>query len=66
MELKDEIFCSIIYYFFWGLAFGILKKGEFGNITLPQLFKVNDWIIVIPAVVVIFLLLLCLERAGLE
>jgi hypothetical protein len=44
---------------------GILKKGDFGNLTLPQLFKVNDWVVVAPVAVLIFLLLIWLERVGL-
>jgi uncharacterized protein len=44
---------------------GILKKGDFGNRTLPQLFNVNDWVVVIPVAVLIFLLLIWLERVGL-
>jgi hypothetical protein len=44
---------------------GILNKGYLGDLTLPRLFKVNDWIIVIPAAVLIFLVLYWLEQAGL-
>jgi hypothetical protein len=47
------------------LKTSILKKGDFGNMTLPQLFKVNDWVVVVPVAVLIFLLLLGLERIGL-
>jgi hypothetical protein len=47
------------------LKSGILKKGDFGNLTLPQLFKVNDWVVVVPVAVLIFLLLIWLERVGL-
>jgi len=47
------------------LKSGILKKGDFGNLTLPQLFKVNDWVVVVPVAVLIFLLLIGLERVGL-
>ncbi|MBN1944199.1 MAG: YeeE/YedE family protein [Bradymonadales bacterium] len=36
---------------------GILKYGDYGNITLPQLLKVNDWVVVIPTGLLIFLLL---------
>ena len=43
---------------------GILSKGDLGDVTLPRLFKVNDWIIVIPVAVLIFLLLFWLERTG--
>jgi hypothetical protein len=42
-----------------------LKKGDFGNMTLPQLFKVNDWVVVVPVAGLIFLLLVWLERVGL-
>jgi len=44
---------------------GILKKGEFGTVTLPELLKVNDWIVVIPATAIILLILYWLESAGL-
>ncbi len=44
---------------------GILTKGYFGDLTLPRLFKVNDWLIVIPAAMLIFMALYWLERAGL-
>jgi hypothetical protein len=47
------------------LKSGILKKGDFGNMTLPQLFKVNDWVVVVPVAGLIFLLLVWLERVGL-
>jgi hypothetical protein len=47
------------------LSLGILRKGDFGNLTLPGLLKVNDWVVVIPAAVVIFLLLYWIETAGL-
>ena len=44
---------------------GILSKGDFGDLTLPRLFKVNDWIVVIPLSGLIVLLLYLLERSGL-
>ena len=47
------------------LSHGILRKGDFGNLTLPQLFKVKDWVVVVPVAVLIFLLLYWLEWAGL-
>jgi hypothetical protein len=43
---------------------GILKKGDFGDITIPRLFKVNDWVVVVPAVSLIVLLLFWIEKAG--
>lgn len=43
----------------------ILDKGDFGIITLPELLKVNAWVVVIPAVVILTLLLVVLERTGL-
>jgi uncharacterized protein len=42
----------------------ILKKGDFGTITLPELFKVNDWVVVIPTAVVLVLFLYWVETAG--
>lgn len=44
---------------------GILRKGYFGDMTLPRLFKVNDWVVVVPVAGLILLLLYWLERAGL-
>lgn len=44
---------------------GILQTGYFSDLTLPRLFKVNDWVIVIPVALCIFLLLCWLEQAGL-
>ena len=46
------------------LRSGILKKGDFGDMTLPKLFKVNDWVVVIPAAILIGLLLFWIEMAG--
>jgi uncharacterized protein len=43
---------------------GILKKGDFGDITIPVLLKVNDWVVVVPAVALIVLLLFWIEKAG--
>ncbi|MFO8055037.1 MAG: YeeE/YedE thiosulfate transporter family protein [Bacteroidales bacterium] len=47
-----------------GLKNGILKKGYFGDITIPRLLKVNDWVVVVPAVGIIVLLLFWIEKAG--
>jgi len=47
------------------LSQGILKRGDFGDLTLPRLFKVNDGVVVIPVALFIFILLYWLERAGL-
>lgn len=44
---------------------GVLKKGYFGNMTLPQLFKVNDWAVIIPLAVFLIFVFYLLERAGL-
>jgi uncharacterized protein len=44
---------------------GILKKGDFGNLTLPRLFKVSDWAVVVPLSILIVLALYLIERAGL-
>ena len=43
----------------------VLHKGDFGEITLPQILKVNPWVLVIPAVCVLAGFLFVLESAGL-
>ena len=47
------------------LRSGILTRGDFGNLTLPRLLKVNDWIVIIPLSGLLILLLYLMERAGL-
>ncbi|MCU0640148.1 MAG: YeeE/YedE family protein [Candidatus Krumholzibacteria bacterium] len=47
-----------------GLRRGILAKGDFGDLTLPKLLKVNDWAVIVPVAALIFILLLSIERAG--
>ena len=43
---------------------GILKKGDFGEISLPGLLKVNDWVVVVPASALIVFVLFLFEKAG--
>lgn len=43
----------------------VLNRGNYGAVTLPQVFKVNDWVVVTPVLALIALLLAALERAGL-
>ena len=43
----------------------ILNKGSFGEVTLPQLFKVNHWWVVVPVAVMIIVLLALIESSGL-
>ena len=43
----------------------ILSKGDFGAVTLPELLKVNAWVVVVPAAILLTALLLWMERAGL-
>jgi len=47
------------------ISSGILRKGYFGDLTLPRFFKVNDWVVVIPVSGMITLILFLLESAGL-
>jgi hypothetical protein len=44
---------------------GVLKQGYFGNVTLPQVLKVNSWVIIMPLAIFIIILLYILERVGL-
>lgn len=43
----------------------ILKKGDFGELTLPQLLKVNPWIMILPVAVGMIALLYWIEKLGL-
>lgn len=43
---------------------GVLKKGFFGDMTLPQLLKVNDWVVIVPLSVILAVAMYLLERAG--
>jgi len=43
---------------------GILKKGDFGAPTLPEWFKVNAWVVVVPVALLIVGLLWWIEEAG--
>lgn len=47
------------------LKAGILTKGDFGDVTLPQLLKVNPWVVVVPVAVAMAALLYWVESAGL-
>jgi hypothetical protein len=42
-----------------------LRRADFGELTLPQLLKVNLRVIVLPVAIGIVLLLLLIERFGL-
>ena len=46
------------------LQAGILKKGDFGDLTVPQLLKVNAWVVVLPAVAILVALLALIEKLG--
>jgi hypothetical protein len=41
-----------------------LRKGDFGELTLPQLLKVNPWAVVLPVAIGIVIFLLWVERSG--
>ncbi|MDI6451700.1 YeeE/YedE thiosulfate transporter family protein [Anaerobaca lacustris] len=42
----------------------VLNKGHFGEITLPELFRVHPWAVVLPVVALIVVLLVLIEKAG--
>jgi len=42
----------------------ILNKGDFGELTLPKLLKVNPWIVVIPVAILLMVLLLLTNKVG--
>jgi len=39
---------------------GILVKGDFGDLTLPKLLKVNEWIVIIPLTIIMVVMMLVL------
>ena len=39
---------------------GILAKGDFGDLTLPKLLKVNEWLVVIPLSIILVGIMLLL------
>jgi hypothetical protein len=43
----------------------ILHRGDFGQLTLPQLLKANSWAVVVPAAILLVVLLWWMEKAGL-
>jgi hypothetical protein len=50
---------------FPGLNEKVLNKGYFGEVTWPQVLKVNPWVLVFPVAAMIMSLLFLLERSGL-
>ena len=43
----------------------ILSRGDFGELTWPQLFRVNPWVIITPVSIGIIALLVWIETSGL-
>lgn len=48
-----------------GLKEGVLMRGNFGNMTLPQVIKVKNWVFIIPLAILIMLIFFLLEASGL-
>ena len=44
---------------------GFLKKGWFGDITFPEYFKLNPWVVILPLCLVIILFFYWIESLGL-
>lgn len=42
----------------------ILAKGHFGDLTIPQVLKVNAWVVVVPVAVILAALLALIETLG--
>lgn len=43
----------------------ILSKADFGELTLPEIFKINRWIVVVLVAILLIVLLLLIAKAGL-
>jgi uncharacterized membrane protein YedE/YeeE len=50
---------------FTRLEASVLHRGDFGDLTLPQLLKVNTWAVVVPAAMAVAALLVIFEKVGL-
>lgn len=46
------------------LEAGVLRVGHFGELTLPELLRVNRWVVVVPVAALLVGLLVWMERAG--
>jgi hypothetical protein len=57
-------FSGIFAVLYTKLIEDIPKKGDFGDIALPRLLKVNEWVVVVPAALLIVLILAWMEIAG--
>jgi hypothetical protein len=55
-------FLAVLYP---GIKEGVLKKGFFGDVTLPQLMKVSDWVVIVPLSIILIAAMYLMERAGL-
>ena len=51
--------------FYPRLEKGFLTRGNFGELTWPQLFRVNPWILIVPFSAGMIILLVWIERSGL-
>jgi hypothetical protein len=67
----DALFGGVVGILFGGALFAIvyerldrtvLNRGSFGNITFPELFKVNAWIVVIPVCITLVAVLYAIEK----
>lgn len=47
------------------LEASVLHKGDFGELTLPQLLRVSPWAVVVTFVMILIALLLVFEKVGL-
>jgi uncharacterized protein len=47
------------------LEASVLHKGDFGELTFPQLLKVNPWAVAVPVALALAALLALFEKAGL-
>lgn len=56
---------SGLFAYFYPKLEKILKKGWFGEITIPEYLKVNPWIVIIPLCLAIILFFYLLESIGL-
>lgn len=56
---------GIFAHLYPALQRNLLEKGDFGDMTIPSLFRVNPWVVVLPVAAILTLFLYYLETRGL-
>lgn len=56
---------TVLFAGMYKKLYGFLFNKQFDKLTLPEMLKVNEWVIIVPLSLIIIWLLIIIERAGL-